>query len=94
MLKHFCAETRNLRETISRRIAAVGGHIDDDSLPDAEAIVDSMIGEFLFAPNYAGARRKLAEGRASDSRVLTLLVIECLARIGVERPAQRTTEAA
>ena len=94
MLKHFCAETRNLRETISRRIAAVGGHIDDDSLPDAEAIVDSMIGEFLFAPNYAGARRKLAEGHASDSRVLTLLVIECLARIDVERAAQRTTEAA
>jgi hypothetical protein len=56
-----------------RRIAAVGSH---NSSPEAEAIVDSKISAFLFAPEYAGARRALAEGHGGDSRAMTLLVLE------------------
>jgi hypothetical protein len=91
MLKGLCAETRGLRETILRRVAAVGCHIDEGELPEAEAIVDRKIGEFLFGPEYAGARCALAEGRPGDSRVMTLLVLECVAKIDAERRAQRRT---
>ena len=76
MLSDLLAETRGLRETILHRIAALGGSA-------AETIVDNKIGEFLFYPEYAGMRPNLVDGRASDSRVLTLLVLECLA--GIER---------
>jgi hypothetical protein len=77
VLSDLVAETHALRETILRRVAAVVGLVDKSSV--AEAIVDSKIGEFLFAADYAEIRRKLLEGGASDSRALTLLVLECLA---------------
>jgi hypothetical protein len=91
MLKGLCAETRSLRESILRRVAAVGCHIDEASLSEAEAIVDSKISEFLFAAEYAGVRRTLAEGHAGDGRAMTLLVLECIAKIDAERRTQRRT---
>jgi hypothetical protein len=91
MLKGLCTETRSLRETILRRVAAVGCHIEEDLLPEVEAIVDSKISEFLFAPEYAGARRALGDGHAGDSRAMTLLVLECTAKIDAEHRAQRRT---
>jgi hypothetical protein len=91
MLRRLCAETRSLRESILRRVTAVGCRIDDALLPEAEAIVDSKISKFLFAPEYTGARRALAEGPAGDSRAMTLLVLECTAKIDAERRVQRTT---
>jgi hypothetical protein len=95
MLKGLCAEVRSLRETILRRVAAVSGHIDENWLPQTEAIVDSKIAQFLFAPEYAGARHSLVEGRAGDSRAMTLLVLECVAEVDGERRARvRTSEAA
>ena len=87
--KDLCAETLSLRETILRRVIAIGCHIDEDSLSEAEAIVDSQIGEFLSAPEYAGARRRLAKGHTSDSRMMTLLVLECVTQINAERHTQR-----
>jgi len=88
MLKSLCAEARNVREAILRRVAAVGTH---NSSPEAEAIVDSKISEFRCAPEYAGARRALVEGQAGDSRAMTLLVLECAGKIDVERRTQRRT---
>jgi hypothetical protein len=94
MLKRLCAELRSLREIVLGRVAAVGGHIDENWLPLTEAIVDGKIAEFLFAPEYAGARHSLVEGRAGDSRVMTLLVLECVAEVDAERRGRGTTSEA
>jgi hypothetical protein len=45
MLKSLCAEARNVRETILRRVAAVGCHTEEDSLPEAEAMREGRRGE-------------------------------------------------
>jgi hypothetical protein len=93
MLKDLCAQTCVLRKTILRRVAALGVAVDD--VPDAAAIVDGRIGAFLFGSEYAGARRKLTEGRAGESGVVTLLVLECFAAIEAACGGRgETTEAA
>jgi hypothetical protein len=91
MLRRLCTETRSLRDSILRRITAVGCRIDADFLPAAEAIVDRKISEFLFAPEYARVRAALAKGHTGERRATMLLVLECIARINAERRAHHST---
>jgi hypothetical protein len=85
-IKGLCAEVRQLRESILRRLAAVGCEFDDASLPKAEAIVDGKIGELLFAPHCEAERQALTswDGGKRDggkNRVMDLLVFACATMI-------------
>ena len=83
-IKDLCASIRRLRETLMRRAAAVGCQLDEASLPEAEAIVDHVISEFLFSDELG--TRHAAETHGTDSRVMTLLMLQCVAALDEALP--------
>jgi hypothetical protein len=93
VLRDLCDETRHLRESVLRRVAAIGCRLDEARLPIAEAIVDGKIGELLFSPEYADARLSL-ELHGSETKVMTLLVLQCAtaidAKLGPPKRAKRS----
>jgi hypothetical protein len=85
-IKGLCAEVRLLRESILRRLAAVGCEFDDASLPKAEAIIDGKIGELLFAPHCEAERQALTSLDGGKNRVMDLLVFACATMINTAIP--------
>src|SRR5215469_12847613 len=76
-LKALYAEARILRDTVLRRIVASGYKIDEESLPEAQAIVSSTIGALVAAPEF-----EILLGYAhGEDRIVTLLVQSCATEI-------------
>jgi hypothetical protein len=90
MLRDLCDEARRLRDSILRRVAAIGCNLDEEQLPEAGAIVDQRVAKLLFSPDYAMARCSL-ELHSGESKVMTLLVLECVNAIDAKlgRPKQQ-----
>jgi hypothetical protein len=76
-LKCLYAEARILRDAVLRRIVADGYEIDEESLPDAQAIVSANIGALVAAPEF----EILLGYSPGEARMVALLVQSCAAEI-------------
>jgi hypothetical protein len=76
-LKALYAEARILRDHVLRRIVADGYEIDEESLPDAQAIVSANIGALVAAPEF----EILLGYSPGEARIIALLVQSCAAEI-------------
>ena len=85
-LKGLYGEARVLRDIVLGRLVAVGCEIEEESLPEAQAIVSANIGELVATPVY-----EIMLGHpGGENRILTLLVQSCAAEIAVKiRPAAK-----
>jgi hypothetical protein len=90
-LKGLYGEARVLRDIVLGRLAAVGCAIDEESLPEAQAIVSTNIGELVATPEY----EVMLGYPSGENRILTLLVQSCAAEIAVKiRPAAKNSRKA
>jgi hypothetical protein len=90
-LNGLYGEARVLRDTILRRLAAIGYKIDEKSLPEARAIVSSTIGALVVAPEF----EILLGYSRGEARMITLLVQSCAAEIAanIRPPADKRRKA-
>jgi hypothetical protein len=79
-IKGLYAEAFRLRDTVLRRLAAVGCEIDEASLPKARGIVSANIGEVVATPEYA----MTLDRPGGENRILTLLVQSCAIEIAAK----------
>ena len=76
-IKGLYAEARRLRDIVLRRLVGIGCEINQEVLPDAEAIVSANIGELVATAEYA----TLLDRPGGENRILTLLIQTCAAEI-------------
>ena len=86
-VKGLCAEARILRDTVLRRIVAAGCEIDEESLPEAQAIVTSHIGALVAAPEF----EIVLDHSPGEARIVTLLVHACAGEIAARAEERRKT---
>ena len=79
-LKGLYGEARILRDTVLHRIVAAGYGIDQELLPEAQAIVSSHIGALVAAPEF----EILLDYSRGEARLVTLLVHACAGEIAAK----------
>ena len=84
-VKGLYAEARILRDTVLRRIVAAGCEIDEESLPEAQAIVSSHIGALVAAPEF----EIVLDYSPGEARIVTLLVHACAVEIAARAEKRR-----
>jgi hypothetical protein len=88
-VKGLYAEARILRDTVLRRIVAAGDEIDEESLPEAQAIVSSHIGALVAAPEF----EIVLDYSPGEARIVTLLVHACAGEIAARAEERRNAPA-
>jgi hypothetical protein len=76
-IKGLYAEAHRLHYIVLRRLAGIECEINEESLPKAQAIVITNIGELVATPEY----ETLLDRPGGESRIFALLLQSCAAEI-------------
>jgi hypothetical protein len=76
-IKGLYAEAHRFRDIVLRRLAGIGCEINEESLPQAQAIVSAYIGELVATPEY----ETLLDRPGGENRIFAILLQSCAAEV-------------
>jgi hypothetical protein len=76
-IKCLYAEARSLREIVLHSLVGIGGEINEEPLPKAQAVVSANIGELVATAEY----ETLLDRPGGENRIFALLLQSCAAEI-------------